>query len=79
MPMVDQQKPPSLEEIGKVRDHAERARQAVTFTTYAETSAREGRAVRDQALRDLKDAKVSIPKIAEQTGVNIATVKAVLR
>lgn len=71
--------PRPLEEIERIEDPAEQARAAVEFTAYAEHRARQGRAIRDQALRELQRRGVSKPKISAATGVNIATVKAVLR
>lgn len=84
--MADQQKrqdqdrtPRPLDDIRKVKDPAERARLAVEFTAYAEARAKAGRDVRDAALRDLKAAGVSIPEVARRTGVNVNTVKVVVR
>ena len=74
-----QRKPRALEEIEKIADPAERARAASEFIDYTVQRRRQGIDVRDAAIRDLRAAKVTIPDIAEQTGVNVNTVKAVLR
>jgi hypothetical protein len=71
--------PLAIDEIRTMPDPVARAREAVEFIGYAEARARQGRAVRDDAIRDCRAAGMTIPGIAEQTGVNVATVKAVLR
>ena len=76
--MSDQQKPKPLEETARLRDPIQRATGAEEFAAYCEGRAREARAVRNQALKDAR-GKHSIPRIAELTGINVATVKAVCR
>lgn len=71
--------PIPLDQITAIEDPSERATAAVGFVAYAEARAREGRAIRDAALRACKERGMSKPQIAARTGVNIATVKAVLR
>lgn len=71
--------PPTLDNIRAITDPTERTRAAITYIDQRETEAREGRHIRDNAIRELKRDGVSIPQIAERTGVNIATVKAVVR
>lgn len=72
-------KPPTLAAIRAITDPTERTRAATTYIDERENEAREGRHIRDNAIRELKRGGVSIPQIAERTGVNIATVKAVVR
>ena len=69
----------SLADITKIKDASARARAAVDYRTYALERAKEALDLRDDALRALRADGVSIPQIAERTGVNIATVKAGLR
>ena len=68
-----------LDQIRRIADPVKRAREAVAFTVDAESQAKEGRAIRDEALRIMKSAGISIPEISRSTGVNAATVKVVTR
>ena len=75
-----QEKPTlSLADIAKIKDHATRVRAAVEYRAYALARAKEALDIRDAAMAEMKADGTSLPKIAEATGVNIATVKAVLR
>ena len=69
----------SLADIAKIKDPAARVRAAVEYRVYALAWAKDALDLRDAGLAEMKAAKVSQPKIAERTGINLATVKAVLR
>jgi DNA-binding transcriptional regulator YiaG len=76
--MSDQRKPKPLEETARLRDPIQRAIDADVFATYCEARAREARTLRNTSLREARKGH-SIPKVAELTGINVATVKAVCR
>ena len=62
-----------------VADATSRARKAVEDIAAAEAWAKRDRGLRDAALRDLRDAGLTIPEIAKATGVNVHTVRLALR
>ena len=68
-----------LDEIIKLKDPAARTREAVRFAAYAEARSKQGRDIRDAGIRALRQAGKTIPEIVKLTGVNLHTVKAVLR
>jgi hypothetical protein len=71
--------PKPLDKIKRTKDPAERAREAVAFIARAEAQAKQGRDLRDDAIREMRATGTLIREIVERTGVNVHTVKAVLR
>jgi DNA-binding NarL/FixJ family response regulator len=67
------------ESMPAISDPAERARAAERFIAYAERRAREARTIRDEAVRELRARGRTRPQVAEETGLNVHTVKAILR
>lgn len=67
------------ETLPRIVDPIARAIEAERYSAYAEARARQARAIRDNALRQAREAGRSKPEIARLTGINVATVKAVLR
>ena len=63
----------------RIDDATNRARKAVEDIATAEAWAKRDRDVRDDALRDLKTAGLTVPAIAEATGINIHTIRLALR
>ena len=52
---------------------------ARAFTAYADYRAAQGRALRDEGIREMKADGTLMPKIAEETGIPLGTVKAICR
>lgn len=69
----------SIEEIERMRDPVVQARAADEFLAYAESRAKSARTLRDMALRKARESGVSRPQLADRTGINIHTIKAVTR
>lgn len=78
--MSDVQKPAMpLEDIDRLKDQAKRAVGAAEFLAYAEDRARRARAIRDNAIRRLRDGGKTVPEIAAITGLSVNTIKVVIR
>lgn len=69
----------SVDTLAAIADPIARASEAARLDAYHRQQAHLARKARDAALREAFDGGVSKPQLAGQTGINIATVKAVLR
>lgn len=70
---------PSVDTLAAIADPIARAAEAARLDAFHKAEARRARQARNAALWEAFDAGTSKPKIASATGINIATVKAVLR
>lgn len=73
------QEPLRLDAIRQIPDDATAIRALATYIALAEEKTRTARTLRDERIRSMRRHGATIPTIAAQTGINIATVKAVLR
>ena len=84
--MVKQQKyePPERPALGPVDLNAMPegeglARAAIELDKYAGLLGKDARMFRDRGIRAMRDAKISMPKIAKRLGVSLGTVRVVCR
>lgn len=68
-----------LDDIAALSDLTRQALEAGTFVAYAESRAKAGRALRDNAIRGLRRQGLTVPAIAAACGVSTATVKQLIR
>ena len=70
---------PGVRELIEAFDQRARSAEAGRFIAYAEARAKAGRAIRDNAIREMRQLGLTVPAIATAAGVSTATVKQVIR
>lgn len=79
MTSIEPATPLPLDDIRDLRDPSARSAEAGRFIAYAEARAKAGRAIRDNAIREMRQLGLTVPAIATAAGVSTATVKQVIR
>jgi len=69
----------TVETLPGLADPIVRAREAEITARWMDDRARQARAIRNEAIRAARAARVSKPQISAETGISSATVKGVLR
>lgn len=69
----------SLEQVKALEDPTQRACEAIRLAHYAEARAKEARVTRDDAIRAMRAAGMSMTEVAAATGLSVHTVKLIFR